>query len=96
MEDRIFVHTVHQTIHPLIYSRKDHDGLVYQEALQRRDEFQWHKGGAALVRIDDESIWKAIRAILKSGRLCIAVTGCRYQEECSRTRSWSSDGVKTS
>jgi len=39
MEVRIFVHTVHQTIHPLIYSRKGREGLVYQEALQKRDEF---------------------------------------------------------
>jgi hypothetical protein len=72
------VHTVHQTIHPLIYSRKDREGLVYQAALQRRDEFHWHKGCAALVRINGESIRKAVRAILKSGRLCIAVAGCSF------------------
>jgi len=90
MEVRIFVHTVHQTIRPLIYSRKDHEGLVYQEALQRRDEFHWHKGGAALVRISDESIRKAIRAILKTGRLCVAIAGCSFRQECSRTTSWTS------
>jgi len=96
MEVRIFVHTVRQTIHPFIYSRKDHEGLVYQEALQRWDEFQWRKGGAALERITDESVRKAVRAILKSGRLCVAVAGCRFQQECRCTRSWTSDGVKTS
>ena len=37
-----------------------------------------------------------MRAILKSGRLCIAVAGYSFQQECSRTRSWTSYPVVAS
>jgi hypothetical protein len=42
MEIRIFVYTVHQTIHPLIYSRKDHLGLVY---IRRRCRDEMNSNG---------------------------------------------------